>query len=647
MRPRILPFSLLLGALVGATACDDTGNAPTTGTTDDAVAPALRADLVAGDPAEAIEVDVVVDVPAFTRAPAADLEMTMVGDLDGNAQYTVNGMPATEADLERRAQADRTAIVAHLRGIVAERRAAVDEAIADAGLGDVVVRRSNRSFRVRASRQRVARALDVLGGRMVAAAFPAAVTPTTNAAMNTELDLIGVRPFGHDYGHRGQGVGIWHIEGNAPNRENRSEIADVELLTSDVWERVGQGGRCRSDAECCSNNCIFSLGGNTCAAGCSNCMVTVDNVQVCRPGTRNREHATMVAILAHRTAPEATIYHTDGMDNGECMIDEAEVLAQASPHIYTGTQSWSFEPVNDTGTYTIMGSCLKDWDNFIVSSRIAHFAASGNAGNSYVGHPARAFNVMGVGNWDSSTSLVNVGDGSALSGSGYKDPTYGIEKPEVLAPGTGIVLERGWSVTGSSVSAPIAAGFAAALMSGSAFFKNQPQVIRAYLIAGAHNAWGGLGFMFNNAERDGAGVIDYLDTFFYRAGWAWSSADDDAFFDANQKIVRTTPVTAGKRYTAAIAWLADGNYAYHVTSGQGALGFWPTYDDDPTDPLDQKMSLRVQIGNLDITSAIDKNNFQLGTFTAPVSGNVTLTIHRTFNAGWGGVDLAMTLGEHE
>lgn len=647
MNKRIFPFSLILGVLVGA-ACDSPGNAPTGDALGDPVAPDLRADLRAGDPTGEIEVEVLVDVPSFSRAPTGALELTMVGDLDGDATYTMNGAPVMEADLARRADADRAAIQAHLADTVAARRAAVDAAIASAGLDDVVIDRGHRSFRVRASRDRLARALDVIDGQIVTAMFPPALVETRHASMSAELDAIGVRPFGHAYGHRGQGIGIWQIEGNSPNPEQRPEIADVELLTSDTWERVGAGGKCRSDAECCSNDCVFSLGGNTCAAGCGSCMINVNGSSVCAPGTRNREHATMVAILAHRTAPDAALYHTDGLDPGECMIDTTEVLAQTNPPIYTGTQSWSFEPITDNGTYTIMGTCLRDWDNFIVASRIAHFGASGNAGNSFVGHPGRAFNVMAVGNWDSSTGLVNVGDGSTLSGSGYRNPTYGIEKPEVLAPGTGIVLDRlGWTVNGSSASAPIAAGFSAAMMSGSAFFRNQPQVIRAYLIAGAHNAWGGAGLEGTNGRRDGAGVIDYLDTYFYRAGWAWSSADNDDFFDANQKIVRTAPVTAGKKYTAAIAWLADGDYAYFVASGFGALTWLNPDDDDPTDPLDQKMKLRVQIGSVDVTSAVEKNNFQLVTFTAPVSGTATLTIERTFNAGGGGVDLAMTLGEHE
>jgi hypothetical protein len=321
------------------------------------------------------------------------------------------------------------------------------------------------------------------------------------------------------------------------------------------------------------------------------------------------------------------------------MIDAAEVAAQTSPPIYTGTQSWSFEPLNDPGTYTAMGTCLRDWDNFIVSSRIAHFGASGNAGNTYVGHPGRAFNVMAVGNWDSSTGQVNMNPSNSLVGSGYRDPTYGIEKPEVLAPGTGIVLDRaGWSVGGSSVSAPIAAGFTADLMSGSAFFKNQPQLIRAYLIAGAHDAWNQPGFELGYGERDGAGVIDYLDTFFYRAGWVWSSPDHDDFFIA-QKLIRTAPVTAGKKYTVAIAWLADGDYAYAVATG--AQG------NDVNDPLDQKMTLRVEMAGVSVTSSLPKNNFQLVSFTAPYTGNAWITIERTFDAGWGGVDLAMTLGEHE
>ena len=274
----------------------------------------------------------------------------------------------------------------------------------------------------------------------------------------------------------------------------------------------------------------------------------------------------------------------------------------------------------------MFGTCNRDWDDFVVASRIAHFHSSGNADAANVGNPARAYNVTAVGRYDAATNTMT-------QESGYLNPSTGVEKPEIVAPGANVELAAGWVRSGSSISAPIAAGFAADMMSVAPFFRNAPQAIRAYLIAGAHNVNGGVGLAGTNGAKDGAGRIDFLDTYYYRSGKIWTGGND-AYF-VNNKITETTQLTAGQHYTIAIAWLADGQYAYDQTvAGSGST-------------LDMRMKLTLSKGLISYVAYQSKNNFQLLDVVAPSSGTWTVTIERTFDANVGPLNLALTVGQHQ
>lgn len=590
-------------------------------------------------PGDAVEIDVAVEVPRFTPAPIAPMNATFETRGPGEApRYTLDGRAVDAAAMEARAVDDRALIVADLRRQFAARTAAVEAAIADAGVADAVVDRRETGFRVRLTAERARAMLATLGPRVRMADLPETIETVETAFYDAthELDAIGVLDFAHPlpYDMKGQGVGIWHVEGNSPNTTVALlDDADIRLTTpSSHWEPVAQGVWCRYDDECCSNDCGGSGWIKTCqTSNCPNCM---DAQGVCKPGTRFKEHSTMVSILAHKTAPDATLYHSYPDFWTDCLTSAA-IAAENDPPVYVGTQSWSVvgaygNSAPSNGSYNVFSTCSREWDEFIVSSRIAHFASAGNSWTEYVGFPGRSYNVTAVGQYE---QFANGSPDDMTLGSSYFNPSTGVEKPEILGPGVNVQMDGSWWVNGTSAATPIVAGFAADMMSGSAFFKNQPQAIRAYLIAGAHNVEGAAGMSPSAAAGDGAGRVDYLNSYYYRSGEVWAGGGNDAFF-VNNKITRTVTLTAGKRYTAAIAWLADGGYAYTQTQAGS------------TSTLHMRLKLTLARNGVSYSSYEPKNNFQLVDFTAPSSGTWTITIERMFDANVGGVDLALTVGEH-
>lgn len=605
------------------------------------VMPDLRQALERGDTGE-LDIEVRIAVPPL-EAPTLKPSVATIEVAGDRPVYTLDGQSVDDATMTARATAERRALDEHLVRQFETRRRLVAAAIADAGVRDAVHARGDTWFRARLPADRAQGLLRALDGRITWARLASDDAQAVhivndlhdNNGNNNPLDdgddgaleSMGVIDFAHAYGMRGQGVGIWHNEGFAPYWK-RPEFAEADLryLTSAHWQPVLNGGECRYNDECCSGSCTGDFIKTCNGSGCPNCM----DDGMCVSDIRSQEHSTLVALIAHLTAPDATIYHT-ATTLADCMLSSS-IDPQASPPVYVGAQSWHFTGGGETNNdYNHLGMCNGEFDDYIRASRIAHFHSSGNANADYVMSPGRAYNGIAVGNYD------HIADSISLE-SGYKNPSTGVEKPEIIAPGTGITAAPGWTRSGTSIASPMAAGFVADMMSGSAFFLNQPQAIKAYLIAGAHNVLGGSGFGALSSTRDGAGRMDYLDSYFYRWGKTWNGGNDD-HFNAQEKIVETRTLTAGKHYTIAIAWLASGNWAaYSTADAPGYAG----------PPLNMQMKLTVSRGAVVKTSAITSNNFQLVDLTVPADGggNWTITIERTYNAGIGGLDLALTVGEH-
>lgn len=581
--------------------------------------------LAPSDNAQPREIDVLVDVPRLKPAPLDATVSTLdYSDSDRSAVLTLNGRQVSEAQMRSHADQVRAQINDDLRVQLAARQAEVDAAIARLGQPEAVVARSPSGFRLRLPQNRLADALGRLGGSVRAALL----TPPVQLQydMTDVTGNMGIADFATPYGMKGQGVGILHIEGNAPYGL-RADLAgaDIRYQGAIDWQPVTNAGYCHKDSECCSNQCDkrpgASLGrckaSGTTKTDCPNCWSTNPSPAACRSDIRGQEHSTMVSLMLHTVAPEATEYHVAPPVG--CMTYPDAAL-EGNPRILVGSQSWSWLGQD-------LDLCEQEWDDFVTTSRIAHFHSAGNNPSVVVGFPASAYNVIAVGGYNPSNDTFWADD--ATHGSAHLNPTSGVEKPEILAPGANIPLDTGWTRSGTSIAAPLAAGFAADMMSGSAFFQNNPQAIKAYLIAGAHNMVGDAGFESGAGSRDGAGRIDYLDSYFYRWGKIWANGGNGAWFGSTEKIVETVTLDKGRHYTVAIAWLADGAYAKDHQA------------------LNMTMKLTLSKGTRKYEAYRPKNNFQLLDLVAPEGGNWTVTITRVYNSGDGGVNLALTVGEHD
>lgn len=487
---------------------------------------------------------------------------------DGVARYLLNGEPATEAAMTRFAEDSRRALDRHVTARTRDAEARTRRLIAELGLAEDVVSYSANAVRLRADRADLERVTSRLGSRLALVDTQpvehTAMTDETNPSGHGALEAIRVRPFAHNYNLRGQGIGVWLQEGNQPEPTDPAISAShLTILTPEA----------------------------------------------------THSHPTATTSALQQTAPEAMVYYAH--EPTGCFLPSV-VTQQTDPPVYIGSHAWGFG--ENTSNYD---PCDAQWDDYVYNTRIAMFVSSGNGAN-FVGTPGKAYNVNSIG----ASNHVN---GTMYSGSGFRNPETGAMKPEFVAPGVGIFIrapDRAFcpgcgSVTGTSIAAPIAAGFAADMLSGSAFFRNQPQALRAAMLAGATTNVEGAALY---SSLDGAGQINFLHSYFYRSG-RWWNGPNNAFFDASGVITESATLTQGDRVRVAISWLTPGSYV--------AANNRPSME----------MTLEVRRGSFVRTSTLTGETFQLVDFTAPESGPYTVRIRRTFNSGQGNVILALSVGK--
>ena len=156
---------------------------------------------------------------------------------------------------------------------------------------------------------------------------------------------------------------------------------------------------------------------------------------------------------------------------------------------------------------------------------ITMIASAGNQlfGN-HIGSPAKGYNVIAVGGTDDENNSAWGDDaiwwdpilqrGSAWKNPKRADGTYGDrEKPEVVAAAKGLTLldenNQPYVESGTSYSAPQVAGLAALLADRNADLVDEPEAIRAIIMASAvHNIDGPSGIPTGQDLKDGAGAID-------------------------------------------------------------------------------------------------------------------------------------------
>jgi hypothetical protein len=186
--------------------------------------------------------------------------------------------------------------------------------------------------------------------------------------------------------------------------------------------------------------------------------------------------------------------------------------------------------------------------------------ACGNSGtlSGYAGNPGAGYNAIAVGNFDDRGSAGWSGEVMNPSSS-WRNPTTGVEPPQVAAPGTRIQMlscsgGTNYLANGTSFSAPIVAGAAALMQSARPSLGSFPEAVRAILMATAwHNIEGATAL----SSKDGAGGINAKSAWAvaYRTGsHAYGTLRSTSFGHVNQYVAQRTFATAGQRVRCALSW---------------------------------------------------------------------------------------------
>ncbi len=314
------------------------------------------------------------------------------------------------------------------------------------------------------------------------------------------------------------------------------------------------------------------------------------------------DHSRNVGGILRAVSPDSFIYC-----RGSAVLPNDSDLdgVSGNPPIHIITRSNSS---NDSTSYNTLD---RDWDNFSYDNNIPVFNSGGNtgAGTGNVQSPGKGLNIITVGNYNDATD--------AISGSSpFVDPQIGNDKPEISAPGTNITA-GGFTKSGTSMSTPHAAAFAADMMSHSTYLQYRPQLVKAKIMAGATDPISG------GYNKVGLGGIDFASAQ-WSGHWFWWSGGTSAFntFDgqdgvADNYVVKTVYINnSWDRVRVVLNWLTRGSYTYDHRNDAHPIG------------LDLDLKVYDPNGHYLGGSFSWDNSFEDVEFTPTVSGYYTFKIHR-------------------
>jgi len=313
-------------------------------------------------------------------------------------------------------------------------------------------------------------------------------------------------------------------------------------------------------------------------------------------------HSRNVGAILRAVSPESFIYCRGGAVLPE--DSDLDGVGGNSPiHVVNRSNGG-----NDSTGYNTTD---RDWDNFIYDDKIATFVSAGNngagAGNTI--SPAKGLNVITVGNYNDANDTIS-------GTSSFVEPETGNDKPEISAPGTSIDA-GGFTMSGTSMSSPHAAAFAADMMSHSTYLQYRPQLVKAKIMAGATDPISG------GYDKVGLGGIDFASAQ-WSGHWFWWSGGASAFntFDgqdgsADNYVVKTVYINKSwDRVQVVLSWLTRGSYTYDHRADAHPIG------------LDLDLKVYDPNGNYLGGSFSWDNPFEDVSFTPTVSGHYTFKIHR-------------------
>jgi len=313
---------------------------------------------------------------------------------------------------------------------------------------------------------------------------------------------------------------------------------------------------------------------NSTARGCLNVIATRDNGQ---PDSLHKSRVAAIAACNNTTLP--------GVASGVQMLDASYPLGGSMTDAAFGLQWAVVQNLADVTNQSEVWESVtapqyldRYYDHLVRAYDFTAVIAVGNTWNSNginVATPSKGWNVIGVGNVDDRNSAVWSGTGSGQddiinSTSSWVNPSTGIEKPELAAPGTNINTVITPEDTGTSYAAPQVAGVAALLMQRASALKNFPSAVKAILMASAvHNVEGARQL----SAKDGAGAIDAAladevaqvqggTSACNRPCW-WNiamqesdSGQPDTYLPVGGSLYRYFTATRGERIRVVISWMS-------------------------------------------------------------------------------------------
>ena len=256
----------------------------------------------------------------------------------------------------------------------------------------------------------------------------------------------------------------------------------------------------------------------------------------------------------------------------------------------------------------------RDWDDFVYTHMIPTFVSAGNSGTGTgdIISPAKGMNITSVGNYDHTTDTI-------WGSSSFVDPAIGAMKPEISAPGRSITA-GGFTMTGTSMSSPHAAAFAADQMSDYTWLKFKPHLVKAKILSGATDVISG------GEDKVGLGGIDFLSGHYNGHNFWWSGSNgafsswDSADGSSDGYIERTLTISnSWDSVRVVLSWLTRGTYTYAHRSDAHAIG------------MDLDLRVYDPSGRLVGRSLSWDNNFESVEFEPTMTGTYTIKINRYAN----------------
>lgn len=262
--------------------------------------------------------------------------------------------------------------------------------------------------------------------------------------------------------------------------------------------------------------------------------------------------------------------------------------------------------------------------------------SSGQDGTSNIYSIATAYNLITVGSYDDKNNTV-LNDDEISDFTSWKNPTsqHGDrEKPDVVAPGSNI-RTTGYTpnlieVSGTSFSAPVVTGGSALLMQRASVLKNEPEALKALILATARNDVAKDGQMPSGDSKDGYGGVDFdwADKLLQgQTGGAVYFGDYRCESTPTPYIISTN-ISNLQPYRAFFVWRVN--------------WYDPSYSAQPNMDLD--ITIKDPNGSIVGSSASYDNNIEGVYFYPTVTGNYTMEVNRyrcdspytytRFAAGW-------------